>query len=119
MSDRAQVEAVIQQFFEALNSDDASGVLLSDGVEYIGILMSDPVCGETDVREHLQQIAPFMLNVKHGQMIIEAGSVAILTEFDGVNDIHVDGAFFMDVEDGKISRIRAIFDSRTLLSGSN
>ena len=117
MSDRPQIETTVLQFFEALNTDDISEVALSEHVEYTGMLTPEPIRGETDVREHLQQIAPFMLNVSHGEMIIEDSRCAVLSEFDGVNNVHTEGAFFLEMEAGKFSKITAVFDTRPLMSG--
>jgi hypothetical protein len=117
MSDRSQVANIVVQFFEALNSDDVSSLPLSRHVEYAGMMTPEPVCGESQVRGHLQQVAPFMLNVKHGEMIIEDGAVAVPVEFDGVNGIRVEGAFFMKVKDGAFCLLRAIFDTHSLLTG--
>ena len=64
MEDRSQVEAAIFKFFEALNIDDASGVPLAKDVKYYGMFSPTPTCGESDVRDYIQQIAPFMENEK-------------------------------------------------------
>ena len=118
MSSRAQVESAILQFFEALNSDDASGLPIAEKAKFFGVLSSEPICGESEVRDHIQQVAPFMLNETIKQMIIEGDSGAVRTTFEGVNGVHVDGTYFLKVEDGKISEIRAVLDTRPLFSGS-
>lgn len=117
MSSRSQVESAILQFFEALNSDDASGLPLAEDIKYFGVLSSEPIRGETEVREHIQQVAPFMENETIKQLIIEGDSGAARTEFKGVNGVHVDGTYFLKVEDGKISEIRAVLDTRPLFAG--
>ena len=117
MDDRSKVEAVINKFFEALNIDDASVVPLAENVEYYGMFSPLPTCGESDVREHIQQIAPFMENEKYSKNIIEGGSVAVMCEFDSVNGLHVEGAFFFEIENGLIRQIRAVFDTRHLFKG--
>ena len=119
MSNRAEVEAVVQKFVEALNIDDASIVPLSTHVEYYGMFSPIPTCGESDVRDYIEQIAPFMENEKYGKMIIEGGSVAVMTEFDSVNGIHNEGAFFFEVEGDKIKSIRAVFDTRRMFEGKD
>ncbi len=119
MKDRSQVEAVILKFFEALNIDDASGIPLAKQVEYYGMLSPNPICGESDVRDHIQQIAPFMLNEKHGKMIIEGGSVALMGEFDSVNGLHNEGAFFFEIKNDQISEVRVVFDTRQMFEGKN
>lgn len=114
MSNRAEVESVILKFIEALNIDDASVVPLTRDVEYIGMFSPVPICGVSDVRDYIEQIAPFMLNEKYGKMIVEGGSVAVVTSFDSVNGTHNEGAFFFEVEEDKIKSIRAIFDIRRM-----
>ena len=117
MSNRAEVESVILKFVEALNIDDASVVPLTKHVEYFGMFSPIPISGESDVRDYIEQIAPFMLNEKYGKMIIEGGSVAVITSFDSVNGTHNEGAFFFEVEEDKIKEIRAIFDTRRMFQG--
>ena len=102
MTSRTQVESVVLKFVEALNIDDASVIPLTKHVEYHCMFSPIPISGESDVREYIDQIAPFMLNETYGKMIIEGGSVAVMTSFDSVNGIHNEGAFFFEVEDGKI-----------------
>lgn len=114
MDNRSKVEAVISKFFEALNRDDASEVPLSEDVEYYGMFSPTPTRGESDVREYIQQIAPFMENEKYKKSIIEGGSVAVMGEFDAVNGLHNEGAYFFEVKDGLIREIRAIFDTRRM-----
>ena len=117
MTKRAEVEAVVLKFVEALNIDDASVVPLSKHVEYHGMFSPIPVSGEADVRDYIDQIAPFMVNETYGKMIIEGGSVAVMTSFDSINGIHNEGAFFFEVENDEIRSIKAVFDTRRLFAG--
>ncbi len=117
MEDRSQVEAAISKFFEALNIDDVSGVPLAKDVKYYGMFSPTPTCGESDVRDYIQQIAPFMENEKYGKKIIEGGSVAVMAEFDSVNGLHNEGAFFFEVQDGQLTEVRVIFDTRRMFEG--
>jgi hypothetical protein len=117
LTSRAEVEAVISKFIEALNIDDAGSVPLAEDVEYYGMFSPDPITGEPEVRDHIEQIAPFMLNEAFGKMIIEGGSAAVRTSFDSVNGIHSEGAYFFEVEGGRIREIRALFDTRPLFDG--
>ena len=119
MTSRAEVEAVVFKFVEALNIDDASIVPLTEHVEYHCMFSPIPIRGKSDVRDYIDQIAPFMLNETYGKMIIEGGSVAVMTSFDTVNGIHNEGAFFFEVEDDKIKTIRAVFDTRPMFAGKN
>lgn len=117
MTSRAEVEAVVLKFVEALNKDDASIVPLTDNVEYHGMFSPIPICGESDVRDYIEQIAPFMVNETYGKLIIENGSVAVMTSFDMVNGTHNEGAFFFEVAGDRIRNIRAVFDTRQMFAG--
>ena len=117
MTSRADVEAVVLKFVEALNIDDASVVPLSKHVEYHGMFSPIPICGESDVRDYIEQIAPFMLNEQYTKMIIEGTSVAVMGEFDSVNGLHNEGAYFFEVKDGLIHQVRVVFDTRRMFEG--
>ena len=117
MDGRSKVEAVIGKFFEALNLDDASDVPLAKDVVYYGMFSPIPTRGESDVRDYIQQIAPFMENEVYRKSIIEGGSVAVMCEFDSVNGLHNEGAYLFEVEDGLIQEIRAVFDTRRMFEG--
>lgn len=119
MTSRAEVESIILKFVEALNIDDASVVPLTRHAEYHGMFSPIPISGESDVRKHINQIAPFMLNEKYGKMIIEGDSVAVMTSFDSVNGIYNEGAFFFEVEGDKIRSIKAVFDTRLIFKGKD
>ncbi len=117
MQDRSEVEAAVLKFFEALNIDDASDVPLAKNVKYYGMFSPIPTCGESDVRDYIQQIAPFMENEKYSKSIIEGGSVAVMGEFDSVNGLHNEGAFFFEVDNGLITEVRVVFDTRKMFEG--
>ena len=117
MEDRSEVEAAVSKFFEALNIDDASGVPLAEDVEYYGMFSPTPNVGEAEVRDYIQQIAPFMENEKYGRLIIEDGSAAVMAAFDSVNGQHYEGAFFFVVRDGLLTEVRVIFDTRRMFEG--
>ncbi len=118
MSDRLQVASIVGQFYEAMNSDDISRLPLAENAEYTGVLTPDPVRGEAEVRQHLQETAPFIQNIHSTRLIIEDGAVASLTELDIVNGMHVEGTYVFDIENGKIRRIRGIFDTRAFFTSS-
>lgn len=117
MTSRTEVEAVILKFVEALNIDDASLVPLAEDVVYYSLFSSEPTRGAADVREHIDQVAPFMLNETFGKMIIEGGSAAVRAVFDSTSGIHVEGAYFFEVENGKIREVRAVFDTGAAFKG--
>ena len=119
MSDRSQTEAIVGQFYEAMNSDDVSSLPLAENVEYSGVLTPETVRGEAEVRQHFQETAPFITNIHSTRMIIEDGAVASLTELDVVNGMHVEGTYVFDIENGKIIRIKGVFDTRAFFGSSS
>ena len=116
MNDRLKVEAIVNQFFEAINSDDLSTLPLAQNVEMNGILMSEPLVGEAEVRHYLQEAAPFMQNIHSTRMIIENGTAAALTEFDVVNGVHITGAYIVDIKDDHIIGLNGLFDTRPIFA---
>jgi len=119
LTNRAEVESIVLKFIKALNIDDASIVPLAEQVVYHGMFSPVPICGESDVRNYINQIAPFMLNETYSKMIIEGNSVAVMAAFDAVNGLHNEGAFFFEVEGDKISSIKALFDTRQMFAGKD
>jgi len=119
LSNRLQVETTVLRFIELINSDDVSGLPLAEQVELHGPLTPEPVRGQAEVRDHLQQIAPFILNANTRKVIIEGNSAAVLADIESVNGVHLEEAFFLEVEDGKIREVRTVFDSRPLFAGRN
>lgn len=118
LSERQHTEAIVGQYYQAINSNDISSLPLTEDAEFIGILTPEPVQGEAAVRQYLQETAPFMLNVRSTRMIIENGAVASLTQLEAVNGVHVEGTIFFDIENGKIRRIRGVFDTRAIFAGT-
>jgi len=119
LSKRAAVEAVVLKFIEALNIDDASNVPLSKDVKYYTMFSPNPTCGEPDVRDLIEQIAPFMKNETYDKMIIEGDSVAVMASIDSVNGIRIKGAFFFELDGDEIKSIRAVFDTRQMFAGKD
>ena len=95
MSNRSQAETTTRLFFEAINSNDANVLPLAENVEYRGILTPDPKRGVAEVRDHIEQVAPFVSNLSQRQTVIENDSVAVLVNFEGVNGVRMEGAYFL------------------------
>jgi len=119
LTGHSQVKAIAEQFFNALSTDEVSKLPLSPDVEFSDTLQTEPLIGEPDVRAHLQDISPFILESHYSHLIIENGSVATLTEFTTINGVKSQGAYFIDVEHGNITSIIGVFDTRPLFKGSN
>ena len=119
MTDRSETKLLVDQFYLALLNDDVSKLPLADDVELKGSMQTEPIRGEADVREHLEQVAPFLLDEHYSRLIIEGDSAAALTEFVAVNGVKGKGTHYFDMKDGKIHRIESVLDTRPFFAGKN
>lgn len=117
MSQRTEIEGLIDQFFKAVEDHDVGDLPLSDHVSYSGNMLPQAVEGALAVRRYLSDAAPFIASFRIEETVIAGGSAAILIRYQGINGVHFEGGYFMDFEDGRIARIRTVFDSRPLMSG--
>ena len=119
MSDRTDMERTISLYFEAINSNDASIVPLTDDVVMSGPMLPEPITGETAVRQHLADTAPFIARWIEKYSVIEGDSAAVILEFEGLNGLIMEGAEFFRIRDGKICDMQNFFDTRPLIKGAN
>ena len=117
MSNRTEIEAIVNQLFEALNSDDVSTLPLAENAEYAGAMTPETITGGENVRQRLQEFAPFMMHLHTERLIIEGGAAAALMKFTGVNGVQIEGTMYIDVEQGKIAKIKGVFDTRPFFAG--
>jgi len=119
LTSHAQVKAIAEQFFNALRTDNIGSLPLATDVEFTSVLQPEPIKGEPDVRAHLLDISPFILDSDYSHLTIENSAAAALTEFTTVNGVKSQGAYFLNVENGEITSIINIFDTRPLFKGSD
>ena len=119
MSDRTDMERAIGLYFKAINSNDADIVPLADDVVMSGPMLPEPIKGETAVRQHIADTAPFIARWIEKYSVIEGDSAAVILEFEGLNGLIMEGAEFFRVRDGKICLLQNFFDTRTLIQGAN
>ena len=119
MNDRSQVKALVDQFLDVLLNDDASKLPLAADVEFHGSMQPEPIHGEAAVREHLQEVSPFLEEARYTKLIIEGGSAAAVTKFVGVNGVKGKGTYIFEVDNGKITSISGLFDTRPFFTGRN
>jgi hypothetical protein len=117
MSDNTTIQPLIDQFLQALNGNDVRGLPLTDQVEYLGMMLPEPVRGREAVISHLNEIAPFIESVSAGELVAGSNSAALVAQFEGINGVRFSGSYFFRFEDDRMSRIQAIFDTRPLLKG--
>jgi len=119
MSERLEVERAIRQYFEGINTRDASMIPLADEVEMSGPMMPQPISGVADVRQYIDETAPFMARMECKTTIIEGENAAVTLEFEGLNGVVIEGAEFYRVRNGLIRHLQVFFDTRLLFKGAN
>jgi hypothetical protein len=117
MSDNTAIQMLIHQFFEALNGNDTSELPVTDQIEYLGMMLTEPIRGRAAVTNHLDEISPFIASIRGGEAVISNDAAAVVAQFEGINGVSFDGSYFFRFEGSRFSRIQAIFDTRPLLKG--
>ena len=119
MSERSVVEQAIDQYLQATNNNEVSGIPLTEDVVIKGPMIPDAIEGEAAVRQYLAEVAPFVARVSRKTTVIDADTAAIVLEFEGLNGVVIEGAEFFGLRDGKISWAHTFFDTRPLIRGAN
>lgn len=117
MSDRAIIERLLDQFFQAIQDHDMSQLPLSDQAFYSGTMLPEGAEGAEAVRAYLSETAPFIKSVRIEETVIDSSSAAVMVEYKAINGVHFEGCYFMHVENDQIVRIRTVFDSRPMMTG--
>ncbi len=117
MSDSHHIESIIRDYFAARTAAAIDALEFSGNVELHGPMLPEPLHGEVAVREHLQQIAPFISRTEILETLIDRNSAAVRVLVHGINGMELEGACFFRAYQGQISRIRNLFDTRVLMAG--
>jgi hypothetical protein len=117
MSDKATVERLVDHFFQAVRDCDMSHLPLASQASYSGTMLPEPARGAAAVRQYMSETAPFIKSLRIEETVIERHSAAVLVRYEGVNGVQFEGCYFLEVENGLITRIRTVFDSRPLMHG--
>jgi predicted secreted protein len=117
MSDSQHIERIIREYFAAITAGSEQPLELSAGIEASGPMLPEPLHGYEAVKEYLQQIAPFIRQTEVLEIIIDRNSAAVRVLIHSINGVEVESAFFFRVYQGQISRVRSLFDTRTLMAG--
>lgn len=116
MSNREEIERVIDLYVESINGNKIDNIPLTADVEFHGSMLPEPKKGEAAVRDHLAQTAPFFtMQLKH--LIVENDTAAAMLEMEAVNGVTVEGAAFFRFREGKICFDQGFFDTHQLITG--
>lgn len=117
MSERQEIERAIGCYIEAINTDNADIIPLAEDVVLCGPTIPEPVQGEAAVRQYLGETAPLIARMTLKMSVIENDNAALLMEFEGLNGVITEGAYFFRFEGGLICFDQVFFDSKLLIKG--
>ena len=117
MSERQEVERAIGCYIEAMNTENPEIIPLAPDVELRGPMIPEPICGEAAVRQYLAETAPFIARMTLKKSVIDNDGAAVFVEFEGLNGVIIEGAYFFQFADGRICYTQAYFDTRPLMKG--
>jgi len=119
MSEREQIVRAIGCYIEAINTDNPKIIPLAEDVVMEGPMLPEPIRGEAAVRQYLGETAPFIARMKLKNSVIEEDKAAVFVEFEGLNDVIIDGAYFFQFTGGLICYEQAYFDTRPIVKGGS
>lgn len=117
MSDSQHIEKIIREYFAAVTAGGVQNLELAESIEVAGPMLPEPMHGAEAVGDYLQQIAPFISHTEVLEIVIDRNSAAVRALIHSISGVAVEGAFFFRIYQGQISRVRSLFDTRTLLAG--
>ena len=119
MSERSAIERAIDQYLQATNSNDVSGIPFTEDVAINGPMIPEAIEGEAAVRQYVAEVAPFVARITRKTTVIDGNTAAIVLEFEGLNGVVIEGAEFFGFRDGRIAWAHTFFDTRPLIKGTN
>lgn len=119
MSNRLEIEEVLELYFRGINENDCSIIPLAEDVEMSGPMMPETMRGRSAVRQQLSDTAPFVARMVQKKTLIDGDSAAVIIEFEGLNGVIIEGAEIFTVRNGEICEDHVYFDARPLIRGSN
>lgn len=119
MSERSEIEQAVRLYFEAINDNDTLRIPLSPDVVIDGPMMPEPVSGEAAVRRYIGETAPFIARIDTKRTVIEDDTAGVIVEFEGLNGVTIQGAYFFTIRDGLITGNQTFFDTHALIKGAS
>lgn len=117
MSQTEQTRSFIRHYFEALNEHAVERIPIAENCRYTGSMLAGTIQGADTIREHIGAIAPFIDRFEILRLVVEGPSGAAIVRLQGLGSKTIQGAVFFFVEDGKLTRLDNLFDTRQLVNG--
>jgi len=117
MHNRSDIQDLVGRVIGAYNDNDATGVPLTDDVVFRGPMVPEPLHGAAAVRQHIAEIAPFIVRMELKRLIAEGDSAAAIFEYQGLRGIAIEGGQFFRFRDGLICDMQVFYDTHPLIRG--
>jgi hypothetical protein len=117
MNQTEQTRSFILDYFEALNKRAAERIPIAENCRYSGSMLAGKIRGAETVREHITNIAPFIDRFEILRLVAEGPSGAVIVRLQGLGGKTIEGAVFFEVEDGRLTRVDNLYDTRQLVNG--
>jgi len=119
MSRREDIQRIIEHYYDSMNKNDVSTIPLDDDAWFLGSMLAEPIVGKENVRQYLEDTAPFSKRMELKSTVIEGDTAAAIVEFEGLNGVIIEGSAIFRFTDEKICYERFYFDTRPLIKGEN
>ena len=117
MSQTEQTRSFIRNFFDALNERVVERVPIASDCRYTGSMLAGKIRGADRVHEHLGVIASLIDRFEILRLVADGPSGAVIVQLQGIGSKTIEGAMFFEVEDGRLTRLDNLFDTRQLVNG--
>ena len=115
MIETEKTRAFIKDYFDALGADRLEDIPVAENCSYTSSMLSETIYGAAGVRQHIAQIAPFVERFEVKRMVVEGINGAVIVRLFGFGNKRVEGVVFFVVEDGCLTALDNLFDTRQLL----
>jgi len=117
MSQTEQTRSFMRNYFDALNEQAVERIPIAGDCRYSGSMLAGTIRGADTVREHIGAVAPFIDRFEILRLVAEGPSGAVIVRLQGLGGKTIEGAVFFEVEDGQLTRLDNLFDTRQLVNG--
>ena len=119
MTNRAEIETIVNQYMEAFNNDAFDGIPFSTDAVMTGPMIPTPIEGASKVRGHLQDISPFVSRLSLLECLIDGNRAVAIFHYETINNKRFEVCQYFRIENGQIAEDRVFYDTAKLIGSSN
>ena len=115
MNSTEKTRAFVRDYFNFLGTGQLQEIPIAEECTYSGSMLAETIRGPEAVRSHIGQIMPFVERIEVKREIVEGANAAVTVQLLGFGNKQVHGVVLFVVEDGCLTALENLFDSRQLL----